>query len=143
MPHRCIALAAAAAVVLAAAAAPVRAQDMPKSLACAFKTGSTIAYSKSVFRSSPVKPLSFDIAEIDLEGQKAALVTGKGSGPLRVIRALNANHFLEVVNEGFLNITTVYDLDPRRKAYPAVHSRHLGIFGEPVVAQYHGFCTTK
>ena len=62
---------------------------------------------------------------------------------LRIVRAVNANHFLEVVTEGFLNLTTVYDLDPERKAHPAVHSRHLGLLGEPVIAQYYGFCREK
>ena len=38
-------------------------------------------------------------------------------------------HFLEVVTEGFLNITTVYDKDDTKGAYPAVHSRHFGHVG--------------
>jgi len=59
------------------------------------------------------------------------------------VRALNANHFLEVANEGFLNLTTVYDKDPTTGTHPAVHSRHLGVLGEPVFAQYAGFCTEK
>ncbi len=70
-------------------------------------------------------------------------MTGSGKGQLRVVRAVNANHFLEVVNEGFLNITTIYDFDPRRHAHPAVHSRHLGVLGEPVIGQYYGFCVPK
>ena len=37
-------------------------------------------------------------------------------GALKIVRAINANHFLEVVNEGFLNLTTIYDKDPRPAA---------------------------
>ena len=56
---------------------------------------------------------------------------------------VNAMHFLEVVTEGFLNLTTVYDKDEARGAYPAVHSRHLGLFGQPLVTQYQGFCEAQ
>ena len=34
----------------------------------------------------------------------------------------------------------VYDLDQARKAHPAVHSRHFGLLGQPIVSQYRGFC---
>jgi hypothetical protein len=59
------------------------------------------------------------------------------------VRALGANHYIEAVTEGFLNVTTIYDLDPRLRAHPAVHSRHVGLLGQPVVAQYHGFCKPR
>lgn len=123
--------------------APVQAQDAPKGFACTFKAGTTLSYEKGRFRRLAAKPLAFEVADIDLAGQKAQLVTAKGRGELRVVRALNANHYLEVVAEGFLNITTIYDRDPNAGAHPAVHSRHFGLFGEPVVAQYQGFCLPK
>jgi len=111
-------------------------------LRCTFEAGTSIAYAGGSYEPSPAKALAFNIADIDLERQEAVLQTGSGGqGHLKIVRAVNANHFLEVVNEGFLNITTVYDIDPQRKAHPAVHSRHLGLLGEPVVAQYYGFCT--
>jgi hypothetical protein len=110
---------------------------------CTFRAGTTLSYTNSKFKRAVAKPLTFEIAGIDLAGQKAELVTPKGRGEVKIVRALNANHYLEVVAEGFLNITTIYDLDPKAKAHPAVHSRHFGLFGEPVVAQYQGFCTAK
>ncbi len=122
---------------------PMLAQDTPKGFACTFKAGTTLTYEKGTFRRSAAKPLAFEIAEIDLVGQKAQLLTGKGRGEVRVVRALNANHYMEVVAEGFLNITTIYDRDSNAGAHPAVHSRHFGLFGEPVVAQYQGFCLPK
>ena len=60
-----------------------------------------------------------------------------------MVRALNANHYLEVAQEGFLNVTTVYDLDPATNSRPAIHSRHLGLLGQPIFAQYAGFCTAR
>jgi len=124
-------------------AASAHAADTTPGFACNFKAGTTLSYANAKYRRTIAKPLAFDIAAIDFDGQKAELVTPKGRGTLRVVRAINANHFLEVVGEGFLNITTVYDLDPKAKAHPAVHSRHFGLFGEPVIAQYHGFCLPK
>ena len=39
-------------------------------------------------------------------------------GTLKIVRAINANHFLEVVNEGFLNLTTIYDKDAAKRQLP-------------------------
>ena len=64
----------------------------------------------------------------------------RGTGQLRIVQAVNAMHFLEVVTEGFLHVTTVYDKDEAKGLYPAVHSRHFGLFGQPLVTQYQGFC---
>lgn len=133
--------AAALSTVLIATAAV--AQDIPKLFSCSFKSGSSLSYVKGLYKSAPARPIGFEITDIDLDGQRATLLTDNGKGTLRVVRAINANHFLEVVAEGFLNMTTIYDKDPERGVHPAVHSRHFGLFGEPVVAQYHGFCTAK
>ncbi len=131
-------------IALTATGSPAAAQaaeETPTAYSCTFKTGTSRSYSKSRFKIRRAKPLAFGIEAIDLEAQKALLSTPSGKGPLRVVRALGANHFLEVVAEGYLNITTVYALDARKRAYPAVHSRHIGLFGEPLVAQYVGYCT--
>lgn len=107
---------------------------------CTFDKGESWSYDAGKFTNAPPSTLTFRIDSIDLEGQKAVLVSGESKGALRVVRALNANHFLEVANEGFLNLTTVYDLDASTGVHPAVHSRHFGIFGQPVFAQYAGTC---
>lgn len=84
------------------------------------------------------------IASIDLDKQTASLIIGgKTSNALKAVRALNANTFIEVANEGFLYLTTIYDRDPTTGNYPAVHSRHFGLFGQPMFAQYEGHCTAK
>jgi hypothetical protein len=122
-----------------------RAEDNPKAYVCTFTKGSSWSYDKGVFKSKAPEPLTFEITDIDLDRQSARLVTDgrEKPGTLKIVRALNANHFLEVVNEGFLNLTTVYDKDPASGKHPAVHSRHLGLFGQPVFAQYAGTCTEK
>jgi hypothetical protein len=128
-------LAALALLVPVSAAA-----DDPKTYSCNFTTGAAMAYEGGTFKPEKVGPIAFDIANVNAELQSADLVTPAGSRPLRVVRAINAMHFLEVVGEGFLNMTTVYDRDDAKGEHPAVHSRHFGILGQPVIGQYQGFC---
>ncbi|MCC7250368.1 hypothetical protein [Hyphomicrobium sp.] len=139
---------AAAGVVLGLGALAWRAEadeDKPANLSCAFAEGASWTYETGAFQSKPPNPLSFAIADIDLERQTATLraTPGAEAGKLSVVRAINANHYLEVVNEGFLNLTTVYDKDEKAGKHPAVHSRHFGLLGSPVFAQYTGFCTDE
>jgi hypothetical protein len=114
--------------------------DEPKAFACNFSQGVTHAYGNGKFAAERAVVLAFGIAAIDLGAQTADLQTERGTGHLRVVQAVNATHFLEVVTEGFLNVTTIYDKDDANGAYPAVHSRHFGILGQPLVAHYQGFC---
>lgn len=119
--------------------------DNPKNLVCSFTGGESRTYEAGAFQAKPPNPLSFSIEDIDLEKQTATLKAALDAKPgkLSVVRAINANHFLEVVNEGFLNLTTVYDKDETAGKYPAVHSRHGGVVGAPVFGQYTGFCTDE
>ena len=127
------------------AAAQTETQAEPKGFVCAFASGTSSSYENGTFKVKPPVELNFEIADIDLEGQTAHLVAEgqEKAGALKIVRAINANHFLEVVNEGFLNLTTIYDKDASTARHPAVHSRHLGVLGQPVFAQYAGFCTEK
>jgi hypothetical protein len=114
-------------------------------LVCTFKTGATWSYAEGTYTSAQPQPLVFDIQEVDFEAQTARLVLdGKvSSAALRVVRTLNGAHFIEVANEGYMNLTTVFDVDVSLGQRPAIHSRHLGVNGQPVFAQYAGFCTGK
>jgi hypothetical protein len=129
--------------LLALLAAGPAAADDPKSYACRFVEGVTHVYDKGQFAQEKAATLSFGIAAIDTRAQTAALQTDRGTGQLRVVRAVNALHFLEVATEGFLNVTTIYDKDEANGSYPAVHSRHFGVLGQPIITQYRGFCDAK
>lgn len=121
---------------------PAAADEGPRNLTCTFENGASWSYEDGAFKSTASHPLSFSIGDIDLEEQTASLRLKPGSegGKLSVVRAINANHFIEAVTEGFLNLTTVYDVDQRTGQHPAVHSRHFGLIGQPVFGQYTGFC---
>lgn len=134
--------------VMIAAAAPALAQpeaEWPTNFSCTFDSGTRGSYEAGKFTSATTTPLSFEITDIDLEGQEARLRTGSSEAPgtLRIVRAINANHFLEVVPEGFLNLTTIYDDKGDSGEHPAVHSRHLGVLGQPLFSQYTGICRAK
>ncbi len=119
-------------------------EDFPKHFVCDFNQGYSWTYNAGKYQSSPAVDLTFEIAHIDLDRQTASLILqGKPANGLKIVRAINANHFIEVVNEGFLNLTTIYDRDPATGKYPAVHSRHFGFFGQPLFAQYAGSCVPK
>lgn len=125
--------------LLALLASP-SAADEPKAFTCNFVNGVTHSYDNGAYTAEEASPLAFGIAAIDARTQTAELKTRGGTGQLRIVQAVNAMHFLEVVTEGFLHVTTVYDKDEAKGAYPAVHSRHFGLFGQPLVTQYQGFC---
>jgi hypothetical protein len=131
---------AVALLVWALLSAAVARADEPKAFACTFTTGVTHSYDKGRFATEKASALSFGVAAIDLGAQTAELKTQRGTGHLRVAQAVNATHFLEVVTEGYLNVTTIYDKDDAKGTYPAVHSRHFGLLGQPLVTQYQGFC---
>jgi hypothetical protein len=122
---------------------PAPAVADPTAFACTFHEGTAHAYDKGQFAAEKVAPLSFGISAVNTGAQSADLRTERGTSALRLVQAVNATHFLEVATEGYLNITTIYDKDEASGKYPAVHSRHLGILGQPVVTQYQGFCEAK
>jgi hypothetical protein len=120
-----------------------RAAEEPKAFECKFSRGVTHIYDKGRFARQKAAPLSFGIGAINAPAQTAELKTERGTGTLRMVLAVNATHFIEVVTEGYLNITTIFDKDDAKGAFPAVHSRHLGLLGQPIVTQYQGFCEGK
>lgn len=115
----------------------------PKGYECDFEAGTIRTFADGAFTTKPARKLGFTIGDINLRAQTASLVTPKGTGDLRIVRAIGAIHFLEVVTEGFLNITTIYETANGQGPFPAVHSRHFGLLGTPVVSQYHGMCKAK
>lgn len=110
---------------------------------CSFTEGTSFSYGKGKFVPEAVSTLAFSIGDINEKAQTATLDTGRGTSVLKLAQAVNATHFLEVANEGYLNVTTVYEKDDATGLYPAVHSRHLALLGQPIVTQYHGFCRPK
>jgi hypothetical protein len=137
-------LGCALAALLTCSVVAIAQDDFPTHFVCDFNQGYSWSYNAGKFSAGQPADLAFEIGDVDLEKQTASLIVGgKPANGLKIVRAINANHFIEVVNEGFLNLTTVYDRDPATGRYPAVHSRHFGLFGQPVFAQYAGSCAAQ
>ncbi|MEL6373207.1 MAG: hypothetical protein AAFR04_04510 [Pseudomonadota bacterium] len=116
----------------------------PDGYVCSFTKGSAWSYANGRFKADDAGDLRFTITGIDITKQVATLGLSDGrTGPLRVVNALNARHYIEVAAEGYLNVTTLYDVDPTRGMHPAVHSRHTGFFGSAIIAQYRGACRAR
>jgi hypothetical protein len=124
-------------------ASPAHAVTDPQGYTCTFNVGAARTYDKGRFKPEKASKVAFDIDKIAAEQQTASIKRGDAIGTLRVVRAVNALHFLEVVGEGFMNVTTVYDRDAKATKHPAVHSRHFGVLGQPIFAQYQGLCTAR
>ena len=120
------------------------AQEGPKAYACTFKDGASFAYEKGAFNgAAAASDLAFEVAAIDMDKQTATLIVGEKHIPLKVVQAISATHFIELAGEGYLNLTTIYSQVGNDAAYPAVHSRHFGVLGQPLVSQYRGVCKPK
>ncbi|MEL6298688.1 MAG: hypothetical protein AAFQ45_08970 [Pseudomonadota bacterium] len=144
-PHvlRCWLLAAIAAAGLTFAVGKAPAQPSGPTYDCMFEKGQVNSFEEGQFAGAATALLKFSIGAIDLKRQTATLSTESGSGTLRIVRAISANHYLEVITEGFLNVTTIYEPSERGAPSPAVHSRHVGLLGQPMSAHYTGFCTPR
>lgn len=134
---------AAVLAAVCAATAPSHAVSEPQGYSCAFNVGTARTYDKGRFKPEKASKVAFEIDKIAVDQQTAQIKRGETVGTLRVVRAVNALHFLEVVGEGFMNVTTVYDRDAKATKHPAVHSRHFGVLGQPIFAQYQGLCTAR
>jgi hypothetical protein len=131
------------AVLLAFASPASASTEDAKGYTCTFKIGAAYAQTKGRFKQTKAGPVTLDIAGVNHAKQEAELVSGERRAVLRIIRAVNAVHFLEAVGEGYLNLTTIYDRDAGAATHSAVHSRHFGVLGQPIVSQYRGTCVAK
>lgn len=112
-------------------------------LVCNFTSGNVNTFENKIFQKLSAKPFSFEIGEIDLSNQTASVLTSNGKGSLKIVRAIGANHYLEVITEGYLNITTIYNTRTLDGSLLAAHSRHTGLLGTPIISQYYGKCSVR
>ncbi|MEL7543309.1 MAG: hypothetical protein AAGJ70_05995 [Pseudomonadota bacterium] len=104
---------------------------------CSFEGGAAWQVADEAFAADTPSPLAFKISRASPRAKVAELTTKTGRTDVKVVAAIDATHFIEVTVAGYLTLTTLYGDGER---VPAVHSRHLGIVGQPVGGQLHGFC---
>ena len=76
----------------------------PKALACTFASGRAHTFEKGRFKPVKASAVKIAIGDIDADKQTAKLLGGGGATALRVVRAVNALHFIEIVGEGPHNV---------------------------------------
>jgi hypothetical protein len=126
-----------------AAVAPAQAADEPTGFICTFKVGTAHAYEKGRFKRERASAITLQIANIADAAQSAVIISGERRTPVRSIRGINVRHIIDVAGEGYMNLTTIYDRDAGAATYPAVHARHFGVLGQPIVSNYRGSCIEK
>jgi hypothetical protein len=84
-----------------------------------------------------VQELSFSIEAI--RGKRAVIIADSGSSGLTVLRGPDRLTFLETTPTGSVRVTVVY-ASQQSGAFPAVHSRHAEVLGDPVPSQQYGWC---
>ena len=114
--------------------------ELPNAFRCHFNHGGAWIHQDGKYTEETVKALDLHIVTGKSGSASAVLKTAEGSARLKHVAALDANHYLEVTVGGYLNITTIFDQISKEGGYPAVHSRHFGVLGKPLVSQYRGIC---
>jgi len=115
--------------------------EVPGGFICNFEDGGAWTYEAGKFSPEGGKALKIEIRHDPKNTTTATLKTSDGASKLKRVAALDADHYLEVTVGGYLNITTIFDKIAGQEGFPAVHSRHLGILGRPIVSQYRGICS--
>ncbi len=84
-----------------------------------------------------VQELSFSIDSISED--RAVIFANNGFSELTVLRGTSSLTLLEMTLTGNVRVTVVY-ASQNSGAFPAVHSRHTDMHGEPVPSQQYGWC---
>lgn len=132
-----------AALFLLLTAHDVSSQPQPKAFVCVFAGAqfSTFDAEWNVKANSDRLELTF--AAIDAKNSRAQLIGNQGAETVLVSVGDHTINFLEITASGNQNLTTVFFKRAKSGLFPAVHSRHIAILGEPTVSHYRGYCSPR
>jgi len=122
-------------LVAAFSSATAAEAPMPKSLKCEFTSGVFHAWGEETKINSDKLEMVFD--SIDAKARTARIIGNAGAEDVAVILTPDHLSFMEITGAGNINLTTVY-LSPSELR--AVHSRHVGLDGWPLLSQSYGIC---
>lgn len=112
-----------------------------RSLKCTFGPGTSTDWeSGEAVGADSDFDATMHVDSIDLNAGTARFIGNVGSGDIRVEAGPYGLTFIERPLGG-LAVTTVFaDTKPDTGAFIAVMSRHMALFGAPLLSQYHGAC---
>jgi len=114
-----------------------------KAFSCNFESGLFTSFENGAPESEPSGELSFVFASVDLEKGSAQMVGNNGAADVFLLAGSRTLHFLEQTPTGNLNVTTIYQDRSDNGHLIAVHSRHVGVEGDPWMSQYWGTCEAR
>jgi hypothetical protein len=82
-------------------------------------------------------------AALDFKNSRAQMIGRGGAGTVVLIAGSEALHFVELTPTGNQTVTTVFLGTSKRGSYPAIHSRHMNLIGQPSVSQFRGYCAPR
>lgn len=115
-----------------------------KSVRCQFSEGTTASWDlgkPKLERGTAGEGIMSTFDSIDTKEGRARLITRAGAGDVAVVSTLIGVTFIESVENGGLNITTVFaqHVKAAGERFIAVLSKHVDVFG-PLPSQWHGTC---
>jgi hypothetical protein len=115
----------------------------PKAFVCKFTQGVSARYDETEWSVKVLnEKLDLTFAGLNPQQGKAQLIGNSGASDLRFWKGAWTWNFVEVTDTGNVMTTTVFDAS-NGKDFPAVHSRHTSVVGEPLPSQYRGICAAK
>jgi hypothetical protein len=115
----------------------------PKAFVCKFTQGASARYDEAEWSVKVLnEKLDLTFAGLNPQQGKAQLIGNAGASDLRFWKGAWTWNFVEVTDTGNVTTTTVFDAS-NGKDFPAVHSRHTSVVGEPLPSQYRGICAAK
>jgi hypothetical protein len=115
----------------------------PKAFVCKFTQGASARYDEAEWSVKVLnEKLDLTFAGLNPQQGKAQLIGNAGASDLRFWKGAWTWNFVEVTDTGNVMTTTVFDTS-NGKDFPAVHSRHTSVVGEPLSSQYRGICSAR
>ena len=114
-----------------------------KAFSCDFSEGVFTVFEDGKPETEKSGAMSFVFASLDIENGSAQMVGNNGAADINLLQGSDSLHFLEVTPTGNLNVTSVYTTQAKGGRFISVHSRHVGISGEPWMSQFWGTCEAK
>jgi len=134
---------ATAAIALSAVLGTAAFANEPKAFVCKFTQGAAARYDEAEWSVKMLnEKLDLTFAGLNSQQGKAQLIGNAGASDVRFWKGAWTWNFVEVTDVGNVMTTTVFEASGG-KDYPAVHSRHTSVAGEPFPSQYRGTCSAK
>jgi hypothetical protein len=117
-------------------------QSAVKAYVCDFTTGQTTSWNTN-WASPESEAFASQTVFVFKEKSRAQMIGHSGAADVLVVSGDLSFHFLERTDTGNFTLTTVFADVERPGFFPAVHSRHMNIFGQPRISQLRGSCTAR